>query len=178
MKLSSEKAEKSWSYRTGRNVYSDSEQSFALEQLRKEAWLPVKKSILEDRPCIPPNEAFLPDKGLSGLLPEVDRSGIDNNIWHGSGGIESKLRELGVMDSLPDDAEKWHGWMRRLAEKGGNLSEEAPPNWKDGGTLWRAVRSLYRAYPKRETSRFRDDVKIPCVHLEEEQRVLHFSPPD
>ncbi len=176
IKLSSKRAERRWSYRTGYNVYGDSEQSFAREQLHHEAWLPVKKSLLEDREHIPPNEAFLPNKGLSGLLPEVDRSGIDNTLWYGD--IEPKLRELGVMDSLPDDAEKWHEWMRRLAEKGGNLSEEAPPNWKDGEKLWRAARSLYSEYLKREISGlFPDDVKIPCVCLENRQRSLHFSPP-
>ena len=180
IKLSSKSAERRWSYRTGYRVYSDSEQTLAFEQLRHEAWLPVKKSILEDRPRIPPNEAFLPNKGLSGLLPEVDRSGIDNNTWHGQDGIESKLRDLGAMDSLPDDAEKWHEWMRRLAEKGDNLSEEAPADWKDGEAkaLWRAVRSLYGEYLKQGISdRLPDDVKIPCVCLENGRRTLHFSLP-
>ena len=195
IKLSSKSAERRWSSRTGYKVYSDSEQTLAFEQLRREAWLPVKKSILEDRPRIPPNEAFLPNKGLSGLLPEVDRSGIDNNTWYGPDGIESKLHKLGVMDMdrWSPTAEKWHEWMRRLAEKGDNLSEEAPTDWKDrgAGDIWRASRSLYGEYLKwrfpddslydeyleREIfDSFPDDIKIPCVCLENGQRTLHFSP--
>ncbi len=153
--------------------------SLAFYQLVHEAWLPVKKSILGKRPCIPPNKAFLPNKGLNGLLPEVDRSGIDNNTWYGPDGIESKLSELGVMDRLPDDAEKWHEWMRGLAEKSDNLPEEAPSNWKDGGRLWRAARNLYGEYLKREIfGSFPDDVEIPCVCLENGQRTLHFSLPN
>ena len=178
-KLSKKNAERCWRHRTGKNDYNSRTQAFSLEQLRYEAWLPVKKSILEDLPCIPPNEAFLPNKGLNGLLPEVDRAGIDDPTWYGSDGIESKLRVVGVMDRLPDDAEKWHKWMRRLAEKGGNLSEEAPSNWKDGGKLWRAARSLYSEYLRREISDlFPYDVKVPCVCLENGQRTLHFSPPN
>ena len=167
-------------YFVRRNKSSVHPDSFAWFQLCNEAWLPVKKSILEDRPRIPPNEAFLPNKGLSGLLPEVDRSGIDDNTWHGQDGIESKLRDLGVMDSLPSAAEKWHEWMRRLAEKGDNLSEEAPADWKDrgAGDIWRASRSLYGEYLKREISdSFPDDIKIPCVCLENGRRTLHFSLP-
>ena len=185
IKLSDKEAKKCWSHRTGHIVHSDFEQSFALEQLRKEAWLPVKKSLLEDRPRIPPSEAFLPNEGLSGLLPEVDRSSIDDNTWYGQYGIESKLRTLGVMDSLPEgDAKEWHEWMRSLAQKGADRSREereVPPDWNARGAkdLWRAARSLYREYLKQEISgSFPDDIKIPCVCLENRQRTLHFSPPD
>ena len=151
--------------------------SLAFYQLAHEAWLPVSESILEARSRIPPNEAFLPNKGLNGLLPEVDHSGIDKKTWYGED-IESKLYELGVMDRLPDDVEKWHEWMRKLAEKGDNLSEEAPSNWQGGGKLWKAARSLYGGYLQREISGlFPDEVKIPCVYLKNRQRTLHFSPP-
>lgn len=157
--------------------------SFALHQLIYEAWLPVKKSLLEDRARIPPNEAFLPGKGLGGLLPEVDRSGIDNDTWYGNDGIASKLRELGVMDSLPGDANKWHDWMRSLAEKTSTLPQEereAPSDWKDDGakSLWQAARSLYREYLNRDISDpFPDNIKIPCVCLENGRRMLHLSWP-
>ena len=110
----------------------------------------------------------------------MDRSGIDNNTWYGQDGIESKLRKLGVMDMdrLPPVAEKWHEWMRRLTEKGDNLSEEAPSNWQGGGELWKAARSLYGEYLQQGISdRLPDDVKIPCVCQENGRRTLHFSLP-
>ena len=185
IKLSDREAEKRWSYRTGQIVRSEFEQSFALEQLRQEAWLPVKPSLLEDRLQIPPSKAFLPNEGLSGLLPEVDRSSIDDNTWYGQYGIEFKLRTLGVMDSLPgEDAEKWHGWMRSLVEKSGELPQEereTPPNWKDDRQkrLWRAARKLYQEYLKRGiVGSFPDDIKIPGVCSENGQRTLRFSLPE
>ena len=179
--------ERKWVFYFKRNNKNPTRtESFAWFQLRKTAWLLVKRSILEDRPCIPPNEAFLPNKGLSDLLPEVDRSGIDSSPWYGD--IEPKLRELGVMDSLPDDAEKWHEWMRRLEEKGSGLVAEkrkAPSDWKGEAKdlLWRGAQSLYRKYLQQAERPYRDyslppDIEIPCVRLENEHLTVHFSPPN
>ena len=180
IKLASRHAQRGWRHKTGRiDYYSDREKAFALYQLRKEAWLPVKKSVLEDRERIPPSEVFLPNKGLDSLLPEVDRSGIDGNTWRD---IESQLRKLDIMDSLPNDANKWHKWMRSLAEKGGSLSQkgrEAPSDWMDRREkpLWQAARSLYQEYLKKISDQVPGDIKIPCVFSENGQRTLHFSPP-
>ena len=156
-------------------------------KLREKAWLPVKTSLLETRRRIQPNKAFLPNKGLSGLLPEVDRSGIDDNAWRG---IESKLRDLGVMDKLPDQPWKWHKWMKNLAGKGRQVPEEereAPPDWKDGKErpaknfrLWRAAQSLYREYQQRfaqSSDDFPSNIEIPCVCLKDDRRVLTFAQP-
>ena len=85
------------------------------------------------------------------------------------------------MYELPSIGEKWYGWMRKLAKTGCRLEKEereAPPDWKDNGSniLWRAVRSLYREYLKKEISRaFPKDLKIPCVHFEDGLRNLGFS---
>ena len=162
--------------------------SIASEQLKKEAWLPVvKPSLLESRERIPPKEAFLPDRGLRHLLPEVDRSGVDEHHWFGSADIESRLRKLGVMNKLPDDVSQWHKWMKQLAEKSETWPDDpqVPDDWKSGEgnqhRLWRATCSLYREYLEREgsPSSLPEDIKIPCVCLnKEKQRILSFNPPD
>ena len=160
--------------------------SIAYKQLEKEAWLPVKPSLLESRERIPPKEAFLPDRGLKHLLPEVDRSGIDDHRWFGGlENIENRLRNLGVMDKLPDDVSQWHEWMRRLAKKSETWPDDDDPqvsdDWKSEHRLWRAAHSLYREYLEREESpsSLPEDIKIPCVCLnKEKQRILSFNLPD
>ena len=185
-KLTSKNARRYWSCRTGRIChYTDIKETFALEQLRKEAWLPVKKSLLGDRERIPPSEAFLPNKGLNGLLPEVDRSDIENKVWEDD--IKYRLCRLGVVDNLPNDAEKWHDLLRRLAKAGASLSEEdceAPSDWKDGKAkkLWQAARSLYREYLQKaaRSSRsysFPSNIKIACICWKNNRRILTFSLP-
>ena len=185
LKLASKDAQTCWKpKKNSRKVHSRCESSSAFKQLREEAWLPVKKSLLESRLRIPPSEAFFPNTELSGLLPEVDRSGIDDNAWQD---IESKLRELDVMDE-PDDPQKWHEWMRKLAQKGTKMSEEerkVPSDWMDSAAkdldLWRAARSLYRKYlqwpPPLFSDDFPSDIKIPCVRLKNDRRVLTFAQP-
>ena len=101
-KSAEERAQRHYKLPSGYKHYHQSPQAFAFEQLRIEAWLPVNQSLLENGSRIPPNEAFLPGKGLNGLLPEVDKSGIDEDIWHGRDGIKAKLIELGVIESKPD----------------------------------------------------------------------------
>ena len=161
--------------------------SVASEQLKKEAWLPVKPSLLESRERIPPKEAFLPGGELRYLLPEVDRSGIGDHHWFGSAGIEYKLCKLGVMNELPDDVSQWHKWMRQLAETSETWPDDpqVPDDWKSGEgnqhRLWRTACSLYREYLEREgsPSSLPEDIKIPCVCLnKEKQRILSFNPPD
>ena len=175
------RARRDWQRPSGYKMYNDSPRAFALEQLRKEAWLPVKRSLLEDRSHIPSNRAFLPGNRLNGLLPEVDKSNIDDDTWHGKDNIKAKLIELGVMNKLPSDDEKWYLWMRKLAETGRRLEKEereAPPDWKDSEAkiLWRAARSLYREYLKKEISRsFPKDLKIPHVRFDNGHRILDFS---
>ena len=171
--------------RSAKRFYRTSKQSksLAFYQLTHEAWLSVKKSLLEDRSHIPPNEAFLPGEGLNGLLPEVDKSGIDEDTWHGKDGIKAKLVILGVMESLPDSSEKWYEWMRSLAEVGKEQKEEreAPVDWKDSGgqNLWPAARSLYREYLKNgDFGVLPKDVQIPCVCFENTHRLLNFAKPE
>ena len=168
-----------------KRFYRKSEQSksLAFYQITHDAWLPIKKSLLEDRSHIPPNEAFLPGEGLNGLLPEVDRSGTDNNTWYGNEGIESKLRRIGVMEDLPESSEKWYEWMRKIAEKGLRLKREdreAPDDWKGDETkvLWHAARSLYREYLKKgDFEMLPEDIQIPCVCFEKKHRLLDFAKP-
>lgn len=175
------KVRRYWAKRLGYKKYSDSPRAFAFEQLRKKAWLPVKKSLLEHHSHIAPNKAFLPGKGMGVLLPEVDKSYIDDDIWHGKDSIKDKLIELGVMRELPSSHKIWYEWMQRLAETGRRLEKEereAPTDWKDNGSkiLWRAARSLYLEYLKKEiSSSFPKDLEIPCVRFENGHRILDFS---
>ena len=171
--------------RPAKRFYHQSKQSksLAFYQITHEAWLPVNQSLLEDRSHIPPNEAFLPGEGLNGLLPEVDKSGIDEDTWHGKDGIKAKLVKLGVMESLPDSSEKWYEWMQSLAEVGRKLKEEreVPVCWKDsrGKSLWRAARSLYRDYLKKEVvGLLPENIQIPFICFENNQRLLDFALPE
>ena len=170
----------------GRRV-QETPPSIAYKQLEKEEWLPVKRSLLEDRERIPPKEAFLPGRGLRYLLPEVDRSGIDDRHWFGSADIESRLHKLGVMNELRDDVSQWYKWIKQLAEKSETWPDDpqVPDDWKSGEgnqhRLWRAACSLYREYLEREgsLSSLLEDIKIPCVCLnKEKQRILSFNSPD
>ena len=184
LSLSKKKAQRYWRRPAGNRQYNDLTSAFAFEQLCKEEWLPVKKSLLEGRAYIPPKEVFLPGNGLNGLLPEVDKAGIDDDTWHGNDGIKAKLIELGVMWKLPESAPKWHEWMRKLTEKGRTLKQEdrkSPVDWKDSGAkdLWRATRSLYRGYLQTEISRWPlKDVEIPCVCFKDSYRILDFAHPE
>ena len=193
----SNEASRSWEGPLGGQKWPETLPSIAYKQLEKEAWLPVKGALLGSGKRIPPKEAFLPDRGLEYLLPEVDRSRIDAHHWFGPEGIESKLNDLGVMDKLPNKASQWHKWMRQLAEKGeivktsetSSDDPQVPDDWKSGEgnqyRLWRAARSLYLEYLKREasSSSLPEDIKIPCVRLKKDQRmkeqwILSFSPPN
>ena len=183
-KLTGEHAQRNWKYPTGKVINSSSPKAFAFEQLSKAGWLPVKRSLLENETRLPPYKTFLPRKGLNGLLPEVDRTGIDDDTWHGKDGTKAKLSELGVMENLPEDAQKWHEWMRKLAEKARTLKQEdqeAPTDWKDKGArvLWRAARSLYREYlTNKRLGSFPESICIPCVCIENNQRLLDFTKPE
>ena len=124
----------------------------------------------------------MPGEGLNRLLPEVDKSGIDEDTWHGKDGIRAKLVKIGVMESLPDSSEKWYEWMRSLPEVGKELKEEreAPVDWKDSGgkNLWPAARSLYREYLKNgDFEMLPEDIQIPCVCFENKHRLLDFAKP-
>ena len=185
-KLIGEHAQRNWRYPTGKVEYSSSPKAFAFEQLSKAGWLPVKKSLLENDTRLPPYRTFLPGKGLNDLLPEVDRTGIDDDTWHGKDGTKAKLSELGVMENLPEDAQKWHEWMRKLAEKGRTLKQEyreAPVDWKDceaiaAKHLWRAARSLYREYLRKGVfGLFPEDIQIPCVRFANNHRLIDFAKP-
>ena len=167
----------------GKKKYKEPLSSLALKQLEKEAWLPVERSLLESRERIPPKETFLPKKGLRPLLPEVDRSGIDNDHWFGPEGIKNRLHDLGVMHKLPNKASQWHKWMRQLAETSERWPDpQVPDDWKwkrgEGNQLWQAACNLYDKYLERpEWPSLLEDIKIPCVCNKNGQRILSFNTP-
>ena len=181
--IESNEALRLWAGPQGGRRPRETPPSIAYKQLEKEAWLPVEPSLLGKGERISPKEAFLPGRGLKHFLPEVDRSGIDNHPQFGQEDIESWLRELGVMDELPDDVSQWHEWMRQLAKTSETWPDDPQVSneWKSEHTLWRAARSLYQEYLKREVSLspLPKDIRIPCVCLNKEgQRILSFNLPD
>ena len=146
-------------------------ENFAYYQLRHEYWLPCKPALLHDGVCVAPREAILPGKGLGGLLPEVDRRGIENEEWFGS--FIPVLRDLGVRDELPKESESLHGWMRKLSEltKCDNNKEE---------DIRKAADALYSEYLKHDGNgnEFPPDILVPCLSWENNREKLTFAPLD
>ncbi len=153
--------------------------NFAVYQLRHEEWLPCKEALLHNHRKAAPKQAFLPGKGLGGLLPEVDRNGLADEEWFRE--IMPGLRTLGVREELPDDPKDWHKWMRQLpilAEQLEESERKVPEGGEKAGGLYRAADALYRGYLKLEReSEFPDDIDIPCLNWENDRKTLIFSPP-
>ncbi len=139
-------------------------ENFACYQLKHEQWLPCRRALLYEGERAAPSEAFLPGKGLGGLLPEVDKTGIDDEEWYKH--VQGALIDLGVQENLPKDAEGFHEWMRKLSQKE-----------YDSEALEKAAKELYRRYLGLDDCQgaFPQDIHIPCWGEEEN---LTFSPPD
>ena len=147
--------------------------NFAYCQLRHEKWLRCKPALFHAGRRVAPYDAFLPDEGLRGLLPEVDRSGVGDEEWFQR--ILPKLPSLEVRDQLPDDPTDWHKWMRKLPRLAEQLDESER---KVPGGLYRAADALYRRYLKLEReSEFPENMNVPCLSWENDRETLVFSPP-
>ena len=143
--------------------------SFADFQLCHEKWLPCKRALLHNGKRAAPREAFLPGKGLGGLLPEVDRGGIENEEWYQR--IQGGLTGMGIQEELPTDPTGLEVWMRKLSElSAGNDTKE---------DIRKAADALYRGYLKLDggTNEFPQDITVPCLSWENEQETLTFSLP-
>lgn len=139
--------------------------SFAWHQLCRTEWLPCKHSLLHHEYRVAPANAFMPGKGFNGLFPEVLR-GNDDEEWYGS--VVGVLRQLGVRDELPEDADKWHYWMRRLPDVG---DRSANPD-----SVRTAAEALYRKYLRLEwDTPFPTDIRLPCLAAGEGGPVLSFA---
>ena len=172
--------------------------NFADCQLRHEEWLPCKPALFHAGRRVAPCNAFLPGKGLRGLLPEVDKSGVGDKEWFQR--ILPELSSLGVRDQLPDDPTDWHEWMRELPKLAEQLEEserKVPERGEEAGGLYRAADALYRGYLKLESendgeeagalyrrhlkleseNEFPEGIDIPCLAWQDNRETLMFSPP-
>ena len=148
--------------------------NFAYYQLCDEKWLPCKKALFHDGRRVAPRHAFLPGKGLGGLLPEVDKSGVGDEEWFQR--IVPKLRSLGVRDQLPYNPTEWHEWMRKLPE----LANSLPCTAQIAELLQPAAEALYRPYLTfdwYDYPEFPKGIDVPCLSWEDNRERLMFSPP-
>ena len=146
--------------------------NFAYYQLRHVKWLTCRPALFCDCNRIAPCDAFLPGKGLLGLLPEVDKSGIGDEEWFQW--VVPKLRSLGVRDRLPDNPTDWHEWMRKLPA----LAEQLDESEVEAGGLCSATDALYRGYLKLDWKcDFPEDIDVPCLSWVDNREIFVFSPP-
>ena len=141
--------------------------TYAAYQLRNEEWLPCKRALFHDRQWVAPRHAFLPDKGLRGLLPEVERGALQNEEWYQQ--IDPALRCLEVRDQLPADPLDWHSWMRKL-----------PGLYQQVHDFPKGIcETLYRRYLKLELviQELPEDIDIPCIVWKDGSGELEFAPP-
>ena len=111
--------------------------SFASWQIDDFSWLSCKQSLLDSRLTIPPDKAYMPGKGIGGLLPE-----INIKIPEGQEGrdLATFLTQiLGVRETLPLSGETiWKEWIEKLPS--------AAQRTMDLGVAIRATRMLYRSF--------------------------------
>jgi hypothetical protein len=108
--------------------------NFARHQLEAVEWLPHRKSLLFPRGAVAAADAYLPGKGIEGLLPEITVPDVEPRQ---RSELLRFLKAIGVNDSLPTDGWVWVDWMQRLAD-----ASRQP--MADQGTLFEVAKTLYR----------------------------------
>ena len=148
--------------------------NFAAYQLLHEEWLPCKPALFHRYQRVAPQDAFLPEKGLKNLFPEVDRKGIKDEEWFQHTMFVLR-NNLAVQDELPEDPEDWHKWMQKLQEIDATSEDD---DYR--ALLQSAAATLYREYlkPDRENSKLPAGIDVPCMCWENDNEVLAFSSPD
>lgn len=129
--------------------------NFALQQLKHAEWLPHRKSILFPAGAVSAAKAYLPGKGIAGLLPEI---AIPDAAQQQRSEIETFLKTIGVNDSLPSDGWAWTEWMERLGD-----AARIPD--VDKSLLLEAANTLYRKFfALKLESRFGwPRLRVPCL---------------
>ena len=139
--------------------------TFAWYQLRNTKWLPCTRSLLHNEDRVVPTQAFMPDMGFNGMLPEVLLRGSDREIW-------IWLWQLGVKSGLPDYPGAWHDWMCRLSRIGNGSDRYDPEHVR------RAADALYRGYLNLESgddTPFPSDIQLPCLTAADDGPVFTFA---
>ncbi|MBI3799165.1 MAG: hypothetical protein HY268_19655, partial [Deltaproteobacteria bacterium] len=97
--------------------------SLAIYQLQKVAWLPCKPSLLHEDSYVAPFEAYMPGKGLGGLLPEVNVDLADGQ--EGRDLATFLTQTLKVRETLPGPTDKqWTEWLNKLPEVAGRSKKD------------------------------------------------------
>jgi len=154
-----------YSFRKGGGGYGRNTgqlKSFASWQVEDFSWLPCKQSILDNRLTVPPDKAYMPRKGIGGLLPE-----INIEIPEGQEGrdLATFLTQiLGVRETLPLSGEMiWKEWIDELPSAAQRTKEQI--------VAIRATRMLYRSFFNihDEKPEWFDEISdIPCLKWDEE----------
>ena len=155
--------------------------SAAYQQMKNAKIIPCERSILcPGEKCVAPDDAYMPGCSLDKLLPEVRREGIENNDWHGSGGIEDILKGLGVRDKLPEDKEKFHGWMESLKQQAEQCEvDDKFLRWdsQNRGRLAKAAKAIFYHYLNLEDSeRIPESNSVPFLRKTDKGEFLAFAP--
>lgn len=136
--------------------------SFAYWQLMKFPWLLCKPSLFYTDRVIPPERAYMPGKGLNGLLPEVDIQ-----IPKGQEGrdLETFLTQaLKVQEKLPNhDSISWKEWIEELPVAVQRVTYDQ--------SLKKMVRSFFKALFSLSTQPkdFHRSIKVPSLRLLQDQ---------
>jgi len=136
--------------------------SFASWQIEDFSWMPCKQSLLDNRLKVPPDKAYMPGKGIGGLLPE-----INIKIPEGQEGRDLATfltQVLGVRETLPLSGELiWKEWIEKLPD--------AAQRTIDQGVAIRATRMLYRSFFELHDEKpawFKEVYDIPCLKWDKE----------
>lgn len=145
--------------------------SFAAWQIENSSWIPCKKSLLDDRITVPPDKAYMPGKGIGGLLPEINIKIPDGQEGRDLATFLTQV--LGVRETLPFATETiWKEWFERLPN--------AAQRTADHGIAIKATRMLYRSFFEIHDEKpewFDEITYIPCLRwdMEEQNEQLGFD---
>ena len=112
----------------------------------------VGRSFIQE--LIAPGDAYLPGKGVEGLLPEIDIPEVSS--MKGLTSLDFWVRS-GFWTSLPVDISKWLGWMDLLADVAGQPGVD-----KRG--VFEAAKTLYKKFLQRnfEDAFWNYRRRVPC----------------
>lgn len=144
--------------------------SLAYYEVFNFSWLPCRPALLHGKRKVAPREAYLPGKGLYGLLPEVDVR-IENN-QRGRELATFLVDDLKVRESMPGFGDPlWEEWLKRLPEAAADAEIAAK--------YQRAIRELYKKFLQIGGHPSSLPPAIPCElwDLGEGKPSLRFLPP-
>ncbi len=113
--------------------------NFAEHQLRVEAWLPHRKSLLFPQGAVAGTNAYLAGKGIEGLLPEIAVPDVEPRLKNN---LLRFLRAIGINSELPTDGSAWIDWMRRLADASRRPEVDKSAIFDIATTLYRRLFNL------------------------------------